>query len=53
MRQLRTGLALAVVTTAFATSAVAQPAPNTQGGRYSFVPVREGLMRLDVRSGPR
>ena len=29
----------------------AQPAPDTQGGRFSFTPVRDGLMRLDVRTG--
>src|SRR6478736_9136905 len=51
MHKLRTAFSLMVAMTVFAAPALTQPAPNTEGGRYSFVPVREGLIRLDVKSG--
>src|SRR6476646_10613135 len=31
--------------------ALAQPAPDTESGRYSFSQVSDGMLRLDTRSG--
>lgn len=48
---MRTIIAVGMIAAASATQALAQPAPNTEGGRFSFTPVREGVLRLDVRTG--
>jgi hypothetical protein len=47
----RSVIILAVVCAALAPGAQAQPAPDTENGRYTFSQVADGMLRLDTRSG--
>ena len=49
----RTMLVLASVSVAILAlgSAQAQPAPDSENGRYSFSAVPDGMLRLDTRTG--
>jgi hypothetical protein len=47
----RSVIVLAVALTAFAAPVEAQPAPDTENGRYAFSPVTDGMLRLDTRTG--
>jgi hypothetical protein len=44
-------LFIATVAVAVAGSAVAQPLPDTENGRYSLQPSGDGVIRLDTRTG--
>ena len=47
----RSVIVLAVAVAAFASVAQAQPAPDTENGRYTFSAVADGMLRLDTRTG--
>jgi hypothetical protein len=48
---MRTLSLLILALLAFAPSAQAQTAPDTENGRYTFSQVSEGMLRLDTRTG--
>src|SRR3954454_16742978 len=47
----RSVIVLAIALAALAPAAQAQPAPDTENGRYTFSQVPDGMLRLDTRSG--
>src|ERR1700742_1073025 len=47
----RSVIILAVASAAFAPAVQAQPAPDTENGRYTFSAVADGMLRLDTRTG--
>jgi hypothetical protein len=47
----RSVIILAVALVALAPAAQAQPAPDSETGRYSFSAVADGMLRLDTRTG--
>src|SRR5262245_46779249 len=47
----RSVIILAVAVAALAPAAQAQPAPDSENGRYTFSQVSDGMLRLDTRSG--
>ena len=47
----RSVIILAVAFAALAPAAQAQPAPDSENGRYSFSTVADGMLRLDTRTG--
>jgi hypothetical protein len=47
----RSVIILAAAFMAFAPAAQAQPAPDTENGRYTFSAVADGMLRLDTRTG--
>ena len=47
----RSVIILAIVFAALAPAARAQPAPDTENGRYTFSRVPDGMLRLDTRTG--
>ena len=47
----RSVIILAIVFAALAPAARAQPAPDTENGRYTFSQVPDGMLRLDTRTG--
>jgi hypothetical protein len=47
----RSVIVLAVALAALAPAAQAQPAPDTENGRYTFSAVADGMLRLDTRTG--
>ena len=51
MRSIMIVLASALVAILALGSAQAQPAPDSENGRYSFSTVPDGMLRLDTRTG--
>ena len=47
----RSATILAVALAALAPAAQAQPAPDSENGRYTFSAVADGMLRLDTRTG--
>ena len=47
----RSVITLAVALVALAPAAQAQPAPDSENGRYTFAAVADGMLRLDTRTG--
>jgi len=47
----RSVIILAAAFMALAPAAQAQPAPDTENGRYTFSAVADGMLRLDTRTG--
>jgi hypothetical protein len=47
----RSAIILTVVFAALAPAAQAQPAPDSESGRYTFSAVADGMLRLDTRTG--
>jgi hypothetical protein len=47
----RNMIVLAIALAAFAPAAQAQPAPDSENGRYTFSAVSDGMLRLDTRTG--
>lgn len=47
----RSVIVLVVAFAALAPAAQAQPAPDSENGRYSFSQVPDGMLRLDTRTG--
>jgi hypothetical protein len=47
----RSVIVLAIAVAAFAPAAQAQPAPDSENGRYTFSQVPDGMLRLDTRTG--
>lgn len=47
----RSVITLAVALVVLAPAAQAQPAPDTENGRYTFSAVPDGMLRLDTRTG--